>query len=134
MRITSAGNVAIGTTSASAQLHVAGTFRAGSHALSGLDGNNATILSVTPPAGALAAEIHCFGKDYATLNANNHVGLLVAYWSADTNAINTTTNINHTTGSNQGFEVIWSSPNLIVRNKTSMSSSQRSRAWIRWLA
>jgi hypothetical protein len=99
-----------------------------------MSGNNATILSATPPSGTKAAEIHCFGKDYSTAGANNHIGLLIAYWSADTNQITTTTNINHSTGTNQGFEVIWSSPNLIVRNKTSMTANQAARAWIRWLA
>ena len=134
MRIDSSGRLLVGTSSGSALLQVNGTFRAGIQADSGFDGNNATILSATPPSGTRAAEIHCFGKDYSTFGANNHVGLLIAYWSADTNTINTTTSINHSAGSNQGFEVIWSSPNLIVRNKTSMSASQSSRAWIRWLA
>jgi len=130
----SSGRLLIGTSSGSALLQVAGTFRAGDHASSGMGANNATILSATPPSGALAAEIHCFGKDYSTAGANNHVGLLVAYWSADTNNINTTTNVNHSTGVNQGFEVIYSSPNLVVRNKTGMTANQSARAWIRWLA
>ena len=133
-RLDSNGRLLVGTSSGSALLQVAGTFRAGDQATSGMSGNNATILSATPPSGALAAEIHCFGKDYSTAGANNHVGLLVAYWSADTNTINTTTNVNNSTGANQGFEVIWSSPNLVVRNKTGMSANQSARAWIRWLA
>jgi hypothetical protein len=136
-RIDSSGRLLVGTSiaSGSALLQVAGSFRAGDYGMTaGMLGNGATMLASTPPASAIAAEIYCYGKDYSTLDSNNHIGFLQAFWSADTKAITTVTNINHSAGTNQGFTATWSGTQIVVANKSGMSANQRGRAFVRYIA
>ena len=133
VRIDSSGRLLVGTSTGTATLQVAGTFRAGDSADGGNGGNNVTQLAATPPAGALMAEIMCVGNYYDGI-ANTHTGFYSAYWSSFTNTITVIKDVNHSAGSNQGFEAIWSGTQVVVRNKTGMSAGQGGRAFIRWIA
>ena len=133
--IDSSGRLLVGTSSASgtATLQVPGSLRAGDSGDGGNDGNNVTQVAATPPSGALMAEIFCVGNFYNG-TANTHTGFYSACWSSFTNTITVIKDVNHSAGSNQGFEAIWSGTQVVVRNKTSMNNLQGGRAFIRWLA
>jgi hypothetical protein len=132
-RIDSSGRLLVGTSSGTATLQVAGTFRAGDSADGGSGGNNATQLAAAPPSGALMAEIVCVGNTYNGAT-NTHTGFYSACWSSYTNTITVIKDVNHSAGANQGFEAIWSGTQIVIRNKTSMSATQGGRAFIRWIA
>ena len=121
------------TVNASGNVEVPGSIRAGNSAEGASAGNLATQLAATPPSGALMAEVFCVGSSYNG-TANTHTGFYSACWSSFTNTITVIKDVNHSAGSNQGFEAVWSGTQVVVRNKTGMSNNQAGRAFIRWLA
>jgi hypothetical protein len=93
-------------------------------------GSSGVQASVAPPATARWAQVVVLGINYSADSGNAHVGFNLSMWDSLGNKIRTTNDVNHSAGTNQGFDVTWTGTAIQVSNKTGMSANQRGKVFV----
>lgn len=104
----------------------------GSRRIIGAEGGSGVVQAlVTPPSGTRSADIIVEGNIYNGV-ANSHIGLLEARYSASNGNVRATVNVDHSSGSNQGFAASWTGTQIQVANKAAMTNNQSGDTLIRF--
>lgn len=92
-------------------------------------GSSATIATVPIVTGTKFAQINITGNYYNGVpNTNN--GYLVAIYSVSGSRIHKLFDVNNSTGSNQGFDVVVSGTDFLIKNKAALTANQSGDATI----